>query len=440
MRKLLSLFLIFFNLFSYSQEDFRVISFKLLANDYSAAKFGGNKIEDNNGELTAIIKVVNKRTGFVFDIGSNLRIEKIEQKQNEIWVYVPDGTRKFEIKHPEISTIVRYTIPINIESGKTYELLLKTPEVVNADLLGKGRVKLTIDPPDSKFYFGSLQIANAEEEFEHLGGNHEIKITNDRYVTLDTIIKIIPKQLNEFNFRLNPYWADVSIKTFPPNANVYLNGNIVGKGIVDLKGFSNGVEPGEYLIKAKLDKYYPEENNIVLRAGEKRKIDFNLKPIQGTLKVITDPPYANLYLDNQKIGVTPFEEKRLIGNYNIYLKKSGYIEKTKSIIVKENEVTEVNYSLINYRRAILPLKFAKGTSFFLLSSALIGSAGLQLLANNRMKQYNNATTTEGAINLREDVKLFDKYAIIGYSTAGVFLIPLGIFSRKLKIKKREYGL
>ena len=69
------------------------------------------------------------------------------------------------------------------------------------------------------------------------------------------------------------------------------------------------------------------------------------------------------------------------------VKKPGFADKSKSVIVEQNKTSEIEISLVNYRKDLLPTRFAKGTMFILFSSGLIGGISSQLIANQRFKDY-----------------------------------------------------
>ena len=87
------------------------------------ANTAGTMEQDQNGEVAALIKVVTTQTGFTFD-GGTLGIVKTKQTPGEIWVYVPRGSKKITIKHPQLGVLRDYFYPQAIEPARTYEMTL----------------------------------------------------------------------------------------------------------------------------------------------------------------------------------------------------------------------------------------------------------------------------------------------------------------------------
>ncbi len=106
-------------------QNISVESFRLLERDLTANLEGTKRIDPNSRQPAALIKVVTGETGFYFDgsllglVGDNI------QKVGEIWVYVPQKAKQITIQHQEYGILRNYYYPLPIESGRTYEMVLK---------------------------------------------------------------------------------------------------------------------------------------------------------------------------------------------------------------------------------------------------------------------------------------------------------------------------
>lgn len=437
MRELFLFILLSVSITALSQGDFKVIDFNLLPTDYSAASHN-KPPKDNNGESAALIKIVTTEKGFTFELGSALApIGAAQEKTGEIWLYVPNGTRRLTIKHKDFG-VIRYPIEIAVKSGKTYELRLKTPRTTNKDLLGTGTVKITTYP-DNAVLFNYADI-EYKKEFSNVAGKNQFFVKLDTYVTLDTVINIKPDQLNEFTFKLVKNWVDIEINTNFEDANVFIDEGLKGFGEIVQKGFTDGLVPGKHTIKITKDKYYTIDKTLLFKPGATPKLNFELKPIQGTLKVQSNPKGSDVYINNDKIGNTPISKVLLIGDYNVSIKKKGFVEETRSIKIEENSPTVIDMSLVNYSSAMRPIKNRRSTFFALFATALIGGVSAQLYANSQMTRYNNTEISSEAQTLKKNVIQFDNLAIIGFSSAAVMAVPFAIFSGKMRKMKKKYGI
>lgn len=104
-----------------SAQQFRVKKFSTLTYDINAFI---KPVYDLNGEACAVVRVVAP-SDFVFStpLGIVKRIDEV----GEILIYLPRGSKKITIKHPEWGVLRDYMFPKPLESRLTYEMDLATP-------------------------------------------------------------------------------------------------------------------------------------------------------------------------------------------------------------------------------------------------------------------------------------------------------------------------
>lgn len=102
-------------------QRFKVASFKVLPNDVSAFI---NPVRDLNDEDCGLIKI-SASPDFAFS--TPLGIVKREDKVGEIWLYVPRGSKKITLKHPQWGVMRDYIFPCRIDSHMTYEMRIDEP-------------------------------------------------------------------------------------------------------------------------------------------------------------------------------------------------------------------------------------------------------------------------------------------------------------------------
>lgn len=104
-----------------AKERFSVAGFRQLPNDVSAFV---NPVRDLNDEDCGLIKVIAS-PDFVFSspLGIVRRIDKV----GEVWLYIPRGSKKITISHPQWGVLRDYQFPARIDSHITYELRIDGP-------------------------------------------------------------------------------------------------------------------------------------------------------------------------------------------------------------------------------------------------------------------------------------------------------------------------
>ncbi len=127
-----------------------------------------------------------------------------------------------------------------------------------------------------------------------------------------------------------------------PGGRIFINGRDYGENEID-----QVFQPGTYKIKVSADNYYTEEKNLILTAGRRETITFELTPIEGSLSV-TVIPYekqssAKVYIGGEFIGNAPQRVNRIVGDYEIFVKIEGYGALSRTGTVRERENTEVKF-------------------------------------------------------------------------------------------------
>ncbi len=110
-------------------DSFGVASFRVLPNDVSAFV---RPVRDLNGDACALLKVVGPRE---MAFSTPLGIVKRQNKVGEIWLFVPQGTRRLTLKHPQWGVVRDHALGCELESRMSYELRLRLPvkETVRRD-------------------------------------------------------------------------------------------------------------------------------------------------------------------------------------------------------------------------------------------------------------------------------------------------------------------
>lgn len=127
----------------------------------------------------------------------------------------------------------------------------------------------------------------------------------------------------------------IIIDSYPPNSEVYLNGEYIG-----ITPLEKSVDQGTYLLEVKKIGYKDYKKEIKVVKGKELTVIANLEINTGTLIVRTDPEGANVYIDGKNYGLTPIEIGDLeIGEHEIIISKEGYASIIKKAVVTEEPLT-----------------------------------------------------------------------------------------------------
>jgi len=137
----------------------------------------------------------------------------------------------------------------------------------------------------------------------------------------------------------DPIKAELLITSKPSFANVMID----GKSTYQKTPYTAFLDEGTHTILVSLNDYENEEDEIEVSWGEEKTKEFILNktpPTKGTLRIESDPPGAQVYIDGEsKFATTPYTITLLAETYKIRLTKDRYIsDETDVEIIAGDEI------------------------------------------------------------------------------------------------------
>lgn len=321
---------------SLSVESFRLLETDLTANTY------GTMERDQNGDVAALIKVVTSETGFVFD-GGMMGIVKTVQKTGEIWVYVPRAIQKITITHQQHGVLRDYYFPLTVEGARTYEMVLKLPNVVPVSSRTRAQfVVFKVEPRNAVVLVDNeAHTLNSEGQLSiRLNpGEHTYMVTAPSFETESGTVTVADSRIvKEIN--LSSLIGQLTINS-DDDAQVYVNDEYMGNG-----SWTGSLNEGVYFVEVRRPSYKTTYQEVSLRRSENRVVSVRAtEPSFGEVEVVSDPLDFDIYIDGEKKGVTPdFIDNVRTGTHVITLRKEKYLDRVIMVDVFEDSVAYVSVS------------------------------------------------------------------------------------------------
>lgn len=176
----------------------KVKSFVELDNNLDATTYHPKK--DLNGRTCAIIKLFTIQRDFNFDNGS-LGIVAVDYKPAEIWVYVPEKTRKLKITHSQYGHIADsdedgfYWFPEGgVKSGRCYKMDIELPSLQPADDEDKvqtGWLVINTTPAGAEITIGDKSYGVTPKIIDNLlVGDYDVTLSKSGYESLTKRVTI----------------------------------------------------------------------------------------------------------------------------------------------------------------------------------------------------------------------------------------------------------
>lgn len=333
-------FISFIILFAWStlafSQGFKVKEFKQNMSDGSAF----HAPLDANGHPCGLIKVRSDNAELKF--GGNI-VGDVENKTNEYWVYLAQGSNQLQIKHPNFMPLNldfhEYRIE-EISSKATYILTLNELKYKSE----KTGLTITLKPESSSLYIDDVLMDNLSGNGLYMlylpKGDHICRFEQKGYrPTVQAITT--GKGTQSLNIELESLMAELEVKCKTSTAEIYIDGEKKGNGT-----WKGSVFAGNHQIEARQQNYKSYTQTISIAEKDNRTFVIpELKRSMGQVKVLTNPSGLPIIVDGKDVGISPCTIELESGKHYASCKSYG-IEPTRSVFEVSGEKTsEVNLQI-----------------------------------------------------------------------------------------------
>ena len=336
MRFRLLFYVTFLGLSNAFAQDIEVKKFEPLEQDQTAMT---RPRKDINGNACGLVKVVMKEAGAEFE--GNV-IGDVQYTGTEYMVYMPNGTKRLSIKHPDyLPTTIMFADygTKRIASSTTYNLILKTHNKKQKETYSKTQKKMVcfdITPNDSQLFIDDESIPNDGDGAYTVSLNHGVhyySVKSDFFCIYNQIIKV-NRKTNIVRIDLTEFCPYLQLSALTKETNIYINNKLCGK-----EKWQGLVPPGKYLVEARKEGYATQAKTFELNENDSLCVYFNeMSPVTGSLKVNYWPDGSEVIVDGKTIGVTPLYINDIpVGEHRISIKYEGLSSELKFIRIEEDQ-------------------------------------------------------------------------------------------------------
>jgi len=250
-------------------------------------------------------------------------------------------------------------------------------------------------------------------------GNHKLRITADRYFTVEQDILIDGMELTqEIEVILTPAWTEISIQSLPTGANILIDGKPSGITPNTLE-----VLESEHTMILKKSGYKPFELSLMVKASQPQFLDLiELSRLDSKLKITTNPIGAAVNINSIYQGLSPVTvELPPLKPHIVEVSKPGYQTQTEEIVLPITEEMQLNdeKDFMKFETNLKPMKgFIR----------VIGTEGASILADGKH-----------IAQIPSTIELLAKKQILivqkeGYVTQEINIQPTPGYEQNLKIR------
>ena len=138
--------------------------------------------------------------------------------------------------------------------------------------------------------------------------------------------------------------ATLTVETDAEGATVRINGLDHGRSPCT----ADRIPEGEVTVDIQADGYLPLTKKLKLAAGEIQKIKLSMIPVPASLKIVSLPDKARVYINNEPRGQTPLDLNDLApGKYRVRVEMDGYDPNARTLELGRGDRKSEEFRLLS---------------------------------------------------------------------------------------------
>jgi len=217
-----------------------------------------------------------------------------------------------------------YEGSFTIEEGKTNDLDIR----IKPAFAG---LTIEINPKDADIYIDKQKTALGSYFGRLNKGMHVIEAKHAKYYEQSRSITIIEGENQELKIDLKPRTGVLSVRTFPPKADIMIDGEEQGQS----PKFIKDLIIGQYRVELAMEGYARHMENVTITENETTTMDVTMESSRK-VTINSDPEGASVYIDGNLTGSTPLEADLSFGQHKIKVTRNGCNDDERTIEVTKN--------------------------------------------------------------------------------------------------------
>ncbi len=187
----------------------------------------------------------------------------------------------------------------------------------------------------AEVYLNGNRAGNTPLSIQVAPGTYTVQVKAAGYNGYNQTFNVTgPTQVNA---TLATVQVTLTVNSNVAGASVYLNGNLSGNTPLNLQ-----VIAGSYTVMVRAPGYNDYSQNVAV--GGNTQVSAVLSPVQFTLTVGANVQGANVFINGNQAGKTPFSTNVGAGNYTVLVMAAGYSDFSQTLSVNGN--SQVNAILV----------------------------------------------------------------------------------------------
>lgn len=231
-----------------------------------------------------------------------------------------------------------------------------------------GTITITTEPPGASIKLDGVSAGNSDiTGLYSLKGDHDLEISKPGFVSQQSTINVVPGKSQKFNFKLERSSSVAYFITYPKGVEISMGDKLLGTTAgttppqraeqsaiamnVPLADFSDefavpDLQPGSYEVQFKKPCWETQLRKITIEENA----DYPFEPIVLTpsiaqLNITADDEKANVFIDNDYIGLAPLQKHQVCSGKHLIKIKGPRGKYETTVDVKKDQALNIDAHL-----------------------------------------------------------------------------------------------
>jgi hypothetical protein len=296
-----------------------------------------------------------------------------------------------------------------------------------------GELRITSDPSGAEVFIEGRNVGKTPYvNLRQPSGSYNVRLSSDLYSDAHDQVLVSDGQKTEKFIPLSKNFGTLTINA--GGADIYVNGEKAGSD-----AYTANLPPGQYTVAAKRALHKDDEREVFVLLGQTETVALSPQPRQGAVSIVTQPfeaRGADIFVNNRRRSeTTPAVIPLLIGNYEITVKKQGFLDQNRKVDIKEGQEEELTFRMQTFEGSMLQKARRHKTAKTIYGISTLAAAGagayFSISANALAGDYETAGTEAGSTY--DKMEQHELYSYIAFGAA----VPLAILTIVQRSRQKQ---
>lgn len=301
---------------------------------------------DNMGCIVQVGKVLGVKKMFTGSLGKLGKKYVLTLKIVDVQSAKIDNIEKSEriCAEEDLSNLLRDTLGRLVPRAE--EIIEKKVIVPPVERKEFGKIKVKTDPPTAELFLGTDYKGKGSYDSGWVKtGKYIVTVKLAGYVPDRKEVVVKSGETTFVNVTLAQQRGSIKVESFPLGGKVYVDGKYQGETTEERLLISDLVV-GLHKVKIEKENYYTWSDDVKVDYLETTDIEAELEGKPGSLRVISTPEDAEVWIDGKRRGKTGAKIKDVSARKHwIEVVKDGYEKESLSVTIEPGKGESINVHL-----------------------------------------------------------------------------------------------